>query len=369
MRAAGAGPVVWSGIIAATCLLLFLLQKVLWLVVPFLLAMVIYYCLRPAMQRLALAGIRDDTAAFIVGGGFIVLLLMAGVWAAPWLTARMVFWQESLERYVGGGLLLLQNSLTGLESQFAFLRRAHLADTVSARMASLSDAFVQQQLPGFILGMAAWLPAILLAPFLVFFFLRDGRRFKAYLGRAVPNAFFERTLNLLYEVDWTARLYFQGLMALTLLDTLALALGLWVIGVSSPLLLGFTAAVLAWVPYVGSIVGCLMVVLVAATDAPHEPFIAYSAVGVFILVRMLDDFVFMPLTIGRSLRIHPLITVLMIFAGGAIAGVAGLMLALPLLGVVRVIGETVGRVVTDPRLRARHRHARALHASQASADL
>jgi predicted PurR-regulated permease PerM len=185
----------------------------------------------------------------------------------------------------------------------------------------------------------------------------------------VPNAFFERTLCLLHEVDQTAHRYFQGLARLTVLDTAVLALGLWLIGVSSPVVLGLIAALLAWVPYVGSIAGCIMVVMVASTDAPGDPLVAYSAIGVFVFVRLLDDFVFMPLTLGRSLHMHPLITVLMIFIGGAVAGVAGLMLVLPLLGVVMVVGETVGRLVTNPRLRARHRNARALREKQASADL
>jgi predicted PurR-regulated permease PerM len=110
-------------------------------------------------------------------------------------------------------------------------------------------------------------------------------------------------------------------------------------------------------------------VIVAATDAPTNPLIAYGAIVVFILARLLDDFVFMPLTLGRSLHIHPLVTVLMIFIGGALSGVAGLMLVLPLLGVVMVIGETMGRLMTNPRLRARHRYARALREKQAGVDL
>jgi hypothetical protein len=190
--------------------------------------------------------------------------------------------------------------------------------------------------------LAAWLPSLLLAPFLAFFFLRDGCRFTKFIANAVPNAFFERTLYLMHEMDKTARAYFQGLISLTILDTIALAVGLWVIGLSAPLLLGLVCAVLAWVPYIGSILGCLLVVLVAATDFPLDPWMAYGAIIVFILVRLLDDFVFMPLTIGRSLRMHPLLTVLMIFVGGAVAGVAGLMLVLPLLGVAMVVGETVG---------------------------
>ena len=75
------------------------------------------------------------------------------------------------------------------------------------------------------------------------------------------------------------------------------------------------------------------------------------------------------MTIGRSLNLHPLLTVVMIFVGGAVAGVAGLMLVLPLLGIVMVLGETIGEIVTDPRLRARHEFARNLRHQQVTSDL
>jgi predicted PurR-regulated permease PerM len=75
------------------------------------------------------------------------------------------------------------------------------------------------------------------------------------------------------------------------------------------------------------------------------------------------------MTIGKSLRIHPLVTVLMIFVGGGVAGIPGLMLVLPLLGINLVIGETVGVMLTNARLVARYRQGRALRRWQARADL
>src|SRR6185369_1305799 len=150
-----------------------------------------------------------------------------------------------------------------------------------------------------LLAVAAWLPAMLLAPFLAFFFLRDGRRFLKYLAEAVPNAYFERTLYMIDRVDATARAYFQGLMKLTLIDTVCLAIGLAAIGMPSALGLGLMSAVLAWVPFIGSVIACVIVVLVAATDFPTSPWVVYAAITLFLVVRLLDDFVFMPLTVGR----------------------------------------------------------------------
>jgi len=364
-----AGPVVWSGIIAATCVLLFLLQQMLFLAIPFLLGIVLYYILQPPMQRLIRMGVGHNAAALTVGFAFFVLVTLAVLVAVFWNPAPSDSWQDMLGIYMTGGLDFVRHTMQALEQQFPILKQMKLAKTVNIRVTAFTGGFVQKHLTDILVSVAAWLPSLLLAPFLTFFFLRDGLRFKKFLARAVPNAFFEKTLCLLHEVDQTAHRYFQGLIKLTVLDTAVLALGLWAIGVSSPLVLGLIAALLAWVPYVGSIVGCVLVVMVASTDAPADPSVAYLAIGVFILVRLLDDFVFMPLTLGRSLHIHPLITVLMIFIGGMVAGVAGLMLVLPLLGVVMVIGETLGRLITDPRLRARHRNAMAIRTRQASIDL
>jgi predicted PurR-regulated permease PerM len=364
-----AGPVVWSGIIAATCLLLVLLEHTLWLAVPFTFGIILYYILLAPMQRLIRAGFGQDAAAFTVGGLFIAAVTLAVVLAFSWISVPADSVQTMMNHYLAGGMAFVGNTLHLLELKFQPLAQVHLADVVTERFTKFTETFLQQHLAGIIVTAAGWVPSLLLAPFLTFFFLRDGTGFKKFLARAVPNAFFERTLCLFHEVDQTARRYFEGLLKLTVLDTAVLALGLWAFGVSSPLVLGLIAALLAWVPYVGSIAGCIMVVVVASTDAPNNPALAYSAIGVFIAVRMLDDFIFMPLTLGRSLQIHPLITVLMIFIGGTVAGVAGLMLVLPLLGVVMVIGETLGRLVTNPRLRARHRNAMYLRVKQASVDL
>ncbi len=362
------GPVVWAAIITGTCLLLFLLQKVLWLVVPFLLALILYYLLMPVSKWLEYRGTSRDTAAAIVMSGFLAVVAAAVAWILPNFAAWLAQGGASVDRYVHGGIALLERSLQAIESKWALLANAHLTDAVVSRFAG-TGANIAEHIEPVAMGIAAWAPSLMLAPFLAFFFLRDGRRFKHFLGNAVPNAFFEKTLYLLHEVDQTARAYFQGLIKLTVLDTLTLAAGLWLLGVPGALTLGFICAVLAWIPYVGSIAGGLLVVLVVATDFADAPSMAYWAVALFILVRLLDDFLYMPLTVGKSLHMHPLVTVLMIFAGGAVAGVPGLMMVLPVLGVVMVIGATIGEIVTDPRLMARHRHAKKLHRQQACADL
>ena len=368
-RYLASGPVVWVATFVCTTLLLLALKQALWLVVPFLMAIILYYVLFPAVRYVTLKGVDRETAAAIVAGATLVIGIAALVPTLPWLAAQAVSGQEAVFRYLAGGRLLVERSLAMLESQLAFLRELDFHAEMSQRMSDFGGTYLKEHLAGALLAVAAWLPAMLLAPFLAFFFLRDGRRFLKYLAEAVPNAYFERTLYMIDRVDATARAYFQGLMKLTVIDTLCLAIGLAAIGMPSAFGLGLMSAVLAWVPFIGSVIACVIVVLVAATDFPTSPWVVYAAITLFLVVRLLDDFVFMPLTVGRSLHMHPLPTVLFIFLGGAVAGVPGLILVLPLAGVVMVVAGTIGGIVNDPRLGARHAFAKKLHAERITSDL
>jgi predicted PurR-regulated permease PerM len=218
------------------------------------------------------------------------------------------------------------------------------------------------------LQLGHWVPSLLLVPVITYFFLLDGPRFKRFLVQAIPNAYFEKGLYLFYRVEDQVRRYFQGVLTLALIDFLCLGIGLGLLGVPGPFFLGAIAAVLSWLPYIGSAIGCLLIVLVSAHQH-HAPNLPYEAIALFIAVRTLDGLVFMPMTIGRSLRMHPLVTIIMILVGGAVAGFAGLLLVLPVLGVVMVAGQIIGELVSDPRIGARHRHAKQLRRARAQLDL
>jgi predicted PurR-regulated permease PerM len=355
-----AGAVTMLVTLLVTCLVLFLFQKILWLVVPGLLALINYYCLRPLVDRLVLRGISHGMA--VTGVIIVVLLVMLGiafVTASP-LLGKAAQLQNTVDHYLSGGQNLLQRTIQTLEEVVPVLKRASLGRQVDNQIHEFTSRFAERNLGTFALQLLKWIPSLFLVPYLTYFMLKDATRLKKFLIRSIPNAFFEKSLLLFAQLDESLRSFFQGLMVLTFLDTICLASGLFVLGVSRALLLGLVAAVLSWIPYLGSVVGCIMVVLVAATDFPDRPSIAYACLVLFLCVRLLDDFVFLPLTIGRKLHIHPLLSVLMFFLGATVAGGTGLVLALPVFGTVAVVSEIVAEVVMDRRLRLRYRAAREL---------
>jgi len=348
-------------VILSTCLLLFLFQKIIWIVLPVLLALMLYYILRPVVDALVNHGLRRGPAVKIVC--LLQLIVAAGALVLAFLfLAKAGSWQSNFDRYLDGGQNLVRKTTASLEKVVPAFKKMNLGVTVDQHIEQFTSTFVGQNLLPISLGLLEWLPSLLLVPYISYFMLNDSTRLKKYIIKSVPNAFFEKALLLFSRLDASLQNYFQGLLLLTILDSICLGLGLELLGIHHAILLGVAAAVLAWIPYIGSVIGCIVVVLVAATDFPDQTWTAYACLALFLAVRLLDDFVFMPATIGRKLNVHPLLSVVMLFLGATVAGATGLFLALPLFGVVAVIGETVAQVVADQGLRARHRAARLLTA-------
>lgn len=363
------GPLAWLGIITSTCLVIFLFKKLLWLVIPFLLALILYYLLAPVARKLVLLGISRAVAAvtlsstFLIGFGLMIMLFY------PYAISHLETWQTDFYTYLAGGFSLIQTVLLSLQGQFSFLRNAGLEQDFYQLFSEFNLQFTQQKVSHVIGNFAAWLPSLLLTPIITFFLLKDGAELRKMLGSAVPNAFFEKTLYLIHALDKTARTYFIGTLKITLIDTCIIALGLAILGIPKPLLLGLMAAVLSWIPYLGPLLACLITMIVAATDAPNQLGVIYSILGLFAFVRVLDDFVFLPLVLGKSLHLHPLLTLLMFLIGEAIAGVTGLMLVIPILAMMMVLGETLALIFKDTRLQARHVYAKKIRWIAASKGL
>jgi predicted PurR-regulated permease PerM len=365
-------PLVWLGVVVATLVLVVLFKLILWISLPTVAALVIYYLCVPVVERLRRMGLTHGQAVGLLVLGAMAAAVVVLIVTLPWLSVEAVSIQRHAGLLLDRGTDLVSDLLGSLENRVPALAQAHLADRARARMAASSDHFLDHNLPRFFGFAASWLPGLLLIPCLTFFFLRDGPAFKRLLMRGVPNAFFEKAMLLFFRMDYQVHQYFRGMVTLTLLDTLTLGSGLWLLGrhfgpaaadlfgVGQALALGLACAVLAWLPILGSLAGCLLVLLVCATGAPHQPLLAIGTGILFILARLVDDFIYQPLTVGKSLNIRPFLAVLMIFIGGSIAGVAGLFLVLPVLGLCLVAGEVFEQVWFDEHLRARHARARAL---------
>ena len=99
-------------------------------------------------------------------------------------------------------------------------------------------------------------------------------------------------------------------------------------------------------PIVGPLLGAMMAGLVALTSGQGLARLV-AILLLFVVIKLVDDTVIQPLTIGRSVHLHPVLVLFAILAGGAIAGLAGLLLGIPIVGVMRLVLRYLYRKLID----------------------
>jgi predicted PurR-regulated permease PerM len=110
---------------------------------------------------------------------------------------------------------------------------------------------------------------------------------------------------------------------------------MWILNVKYSLLIGIFAGLANLIPYVGPIAGASLAVIVVSLTTADLTKVVVVLVA-FLLIKILDDVVIQPITVGRSVQMHPLLVLMVIVIGGHYFGVLGMLLAVPVAGFCKV---------------------------------
>ena len=160
----GPGAVTMLVSIVVTCLELYLFQKILWLVVPGLLALMIYYCLRPLSEWLELRGVRHESAAAVLAGALVVATTAVICLTAVPLMAKATVLQGKIEQYLAGGQKLVRESIQSVETVIPALKQFSLARQVDTQIRDFSQQFASRHMGVIALQLLKWLPTLFLVP-------------------------------------------------------------------------------------------------------------------------------------------------------------------------------------------------------------
>ena len=202
-------PIIWVAVIGGALGSILLLKAVAWLAFPLILAIVLYYLVQPLLQKLQLAGVTPGQALGIFLGAATVLTVIFSILVLPKMLNFLSEFQNQIPTYWERLQSVLRENLLTLEDRFAFAKKARLADGMEDQLNVFLAGSGKEYVADVALFLLHWLPSLMLVPFLTFFFLRDGTAFHRLVLRAVPNAFFEKTLLLFDRMDAQMRAYFR----------------------------------------------------------------------------------------------------------------------------------------------------------------
>jgi putative permease len=196
--------------------------------------------------------------------------------------------------------------------------------------------------------LASTIAHVVAIPFVIFFLLKDGREMKKRLISLVPNRYFEFSLNLIHQMDLALGNFLRGQFLDGLIFGLLATLAMWFLGVNYFLFIGCFAGLANLIPYVGPIAGASLAILVVLSTTADVTQAAYVLLA-FMGIKLLDDSLIQPLTVAKSVKMHPLLVLLVIIVGGRFFGILGMLLAVPVTGFLKVGYEAGARLIRKYR--------------------
>ena len=308
------------------------------LLIPLLLAVLLSLMLAPAVRLLCRWHLPRVLATLLI---LLLTIMLTGLLLAS-LVAPARAWivqvPKSLDRIELALSKLRQPLLaaTHATEQIAKLtnidsesKPRHNADTGPSRMAQMLSAT-----PAALASMIATL-------LLVFIFLLHGDALLRKFVELAPALHIKKdiviaTRNAQHELST----YMITIAAINGVLGLLTAAALWWLGVDDPLLWGGVVAILNFAPFVGPM-AAVTILIVVGFSRYETPFAALSVPGGFLMLHLIEGQLVTPLTVGRRMALDPVMVFLALMLFGWLWGVAGLLLAMPLLTCLRIVAERV----------------------------
>lgn len=149
---------------------------------------------------------------------------------------------------------------------------------------------------------------------------------------------------------WSA--YLRGQVILGLIIFVVVWMGLLILGVQNALALGLLAGLLEFIPNLGPVISALVAVVVAFFQPENYLGLpgwqyALAVLALMVIIQQLENTVLVPRIVGEALDLHPILVILGVFMGGAIAGILGAVLAAPVLATIKLLGIYTWRKIFD----------------------
>lgn len=299
---------------------------------PFFIAVIISYILHPIVHSLANKGMPRSFAVLLIYSLFIGCLIVLFINMIPVfekqlneLIEHLPQWNAQMQRmiqeYNDHGKELLPLSIqSGIQASLDKMELS-LGNTVSNAMAGLGNTLNQVFL-------------VFVIPFLAFYMLKDLNDLEKMVLKWLPRERRSSILRLVRNIDQALGNYIRGQFLVCLVIGLLAYLGYLFIGLPYALLFAALIAITNIIPYVGPFLGAIPALLAAAVISKR---LVLGVIIVNVICQVLESNVISPQIVGRSLQLHPLTIILALLIGEELAGIVGLILAVPILAIGKVV--------------------------------
>lgn len=303
---------------------------------PFVLSGFLYYLLRPFVNILS----NKMPRGFAILIVYIVLLFLLTMFVLiiyPVLQMQIINFSQNLPEFINGIRdwflsINIFDEFTRLQEKTP-INFDNLFETISNSLNRLGQN-IASSFGNFFGAITNILFVLLLIPILLFYVLKDSSKFKTGFLRIFKENQRPEVEKVLKDVDTTLSSYIQGQGIVCLCVGLLCLVSFFIIGLDYVLLLAVIAGVTNIIPFVGPWIGTIPAVIVALFNSPIT---AIITIGVIIVIQQIESNLISPQVIGKKLKMHPVIIIFLILIAGRLAGLIGMILAVPFYATARVL--------------------------------
>ena len=275
-----------------------------------------------------------------VGAIFVCLILLIAVLTgAVWLISMQLGnFASEFPRFEQKMTRILDRARVMAEEQFGIKRAQQLTELRKYSQTLLQNS--GSYLSGLLSTTTNLLADLSLIPLFVFFILLYRDFFRQFIHKFFNDSRRSRINEVLRKIYTVVQDYLVGLIVVIGIVAALNTVGLIVLGIDYAPFFGILAAVLLLIPYIGILIGSLLPILYALVTKDSAMY-AVGVAGVFGVVQVLEGNFITPYVVGSKVSVNPLAAIVAFFLGGQLWGISGLVLALPVTAILKVIFDHV----------------------------
>ena len=326
-----------------------LLNRSIRLLLLFILVIVALYYARDFLIPIAFAGILSMLMLPVsqklekkgLSRGMAVLLCMLILISIAALLIFILSWQVA-------GLTEDFANIQGQAKKFLASIQDYINDHFGITPQQQSKIIEQQQPTGsagsmginVIAFLGGFLTDLILTLVYIFLFMYFRAHLKNFILKLVPDDKNKKTLSVINQSCNVSQQYLGGLTMMIACLWVMYGIGFSIVGVKNALFFAVLCGILEIVPFVGNLVGSSLALVMVIVQGGSNTMIL-GVVIVYAVIQFLQTYILEPLVVGAEVHINPLFTIMVLVVGEMIWGLPGMILAIPLLGIVKIICENV----------------------------
>ncbi|WCG36201.1 AI-2E family transporter [Companilactobacillus farciminis] len=305
---------------------------------PVILALVLYYLINPLINVLEnkLHVNRIISIAFV----FIIILALL-IWG---VMSLIPFVQSQIDSLVKNWPQYWDSLNKSLQNMFSDPKLHLVKERLVATNASITKNFEKSMshvLPQTMNNLSSAVSVLtnvvmilLTAPFILFFMLKDDKKFKVSVVKFVPNRLKKSVSDMLSEISQALSSYITGQLTVAFWVAVMFFVGYLIIGQRYALILGIVAGILNLIPYIGSALALIPSLVIAAFIAPS---MVIKVLIVFAVEQTIETRVISPIIVGNKMQMHPVTTILVLLVSAGLYGLVGMIAGIPIFAILKII--------------------------------